>query len=215
MEKQMKDKKKESVREICDKGIAGIHIEERLLPEQIPALDLYMDQLITLFESSMPHQRRTPDDKLITKPMVNNYIKNKLLPPADRKKYNQDHLMKLSMLTRTKQCANLEDIRRIYSALPDDISALYPEYLKIAGDLDADLTDYVNNAAGRIDEAELDEKTAAALAVQFLYESSAELRRLAEALSDRLLVEETPPEEPALKLKLQSREAAKENKEKE
>ena len=123
--------------------------------------------------------------------------------------------MKLSMLTRTKQCANLEDIRRIYSALPDDISALYPEYLKIAGDLDADLTDYVNNAAGRIDEAELDEKTAAALAVQFLYESSAELRRLAEALSDRLLVEETPPEEPALKRKLQSREAAKENKEKE
>ena len=116
----MKDKKKESVREICDKGIAGIHIEERLLPEQIPALDLYMDQLITLFESSMPHQRRTPDDKLITKPMVNNYIKADILPRARGKKYAREHLVHLSVILRLKQVLSVKDTGALIKAGKQD-----------------------------------------------------------------------------------------------
>ncbi|MGI6108994.1 MAG: DUF1836 domain-containing protein [Eubacteriaceae bacterium] len=183
----MSENKKPPVQDACSKGLAGIHLEERLKPEQIPDLDLYMDQLITIFEAAMPHQRRSPDDKLITKPMINNYIKNRLLPPAQKKKYTRDHLMRISMLARSKQCANLEDIRRVFNALPDNIDPLYPKYLDMAEDLDCLIGDFSEQAAERIDSENLDSQTAAALTVQMLFEESAALKRLAEALSDKLL----------------------------
>ena len=50
-------------------------------PEQIPDIDLYMDQVTTFMEEHLKDTRRYPDDKVLTKTMINNYAKNNLLPP--------------------------------------------------------------------------------------------------------------------------------------
>ena len=42
-----------------------------LTPEQVPALDLYMDQVLTLFNDGLSDNKRHPDDKLLTKTMIN------------------------------------------------------------------------------------------------------------------------------------------------
>ena len=49
-----------------------------LTPEQVPALDLYMDQVLTLFNDGLSDNKRHPDDKLLTKTMINNYSKEQL-----------------------------------------------------------------------------------------------------------------------------------------
>ena len=54
------------------------HIE----PEDIPNIDLYMDQVTTFMETRLRSTARNPgEDKILTKTMINNYAKNDLLPP--------------------------------------------------------------------------------------------------------------------------------------
>ena len=45
--------------------------------EEIPNIDLYMDQLLTFIEESLRRSSRHPGaDKILTKTMINNYVKN-------------------------------------------------------------------------------------------------------------------------------------------
>ena len=56
--------------------------------EDIPNIDLYMDQVTTLMEENLRQSTRYPgEDKILTKTMINNYAKNDLLPPPVKKKY--------------------------------------------------------------------------------------------------------------------------------
>ena len=52
-----------------------------LKSEDIPSLDLYMDQIMTLFDVNLADNKRHKDDKLLTKTMINNYSKEGLLKP--------------------------------------------------------------------------------------------------------------------------------------
>ncbi len=38
------------------------------MPDEVPQLDLYMDQVLTLFDQCLSGSKRTPEDKLLTKP---------------------------------------------------------------------------------------------------------------------------------------------------
>ena len=64
-------------------------------PADIPNIDLYMDQVTTFMEEQLKTTKRYPDDKILTKTMINNYAKNDLLPPPVKKKYTKEHLLVL------------------------------------------------------------------------------------------------------------------------
>ena len=72
--------------------IENLQLQETIESSSIPNLDLYMDQVITLFEEKLGHTKRYKDDKLLTKTMINNYTKDKLLMPAVKKKYTKDQI---------------------------------------------------------------------------------------------------------------------------
>lgn len=57
-------------------------------PEEIPNIPLYMDQVTTFMEEHLKHSKRYPEDKVLTKTMINNYAKNNLLPAPVKKKYS-------------------------------------------------------------------------------------------------------------------------------
>ena len=48
-------------------------------PKEIPNIDLYMDQVTTFMEEHLNASKRYPEDKILTKTMINNYAKNRLL----------------------------------------------------------------------------------------------------------------------------------------
>ena len=55
---------------------------QHIKSEDIPGIDLYMDQVTTFMESRLKNTSRNPEsDKVLTKTMINNYAKNDLLPP--------------------------------------------------------------------------------------------------------------------------------------
>mgnify|MGYP000334617862 CR=1 FL=1 len=73
------------IRHILD-WISGIGY---IKPEDIPNIDLYMDQVTTFMEEQLSSTKRYEDDKILTKTMINNYAKNNLLPPPNKKKYSK------------------------------------------------------------------------------------------------------------------------------
>ena len=67
--------------------------------EEIPNIDLYMDQVLSFINDRTRYLTRNPDeDKLFTKTMINNYAKTKILPPPVKKKYTKDHIMLLLLI---------------------------------------------------------------------------------------------------------------------
>ncbi|WP_286669882.1 DUF1836 domain-containing protein, partial [Thomasclavelia cocleata] len=64
--------------EIIDKVVN----KSDLKASDIPSLDLYMDQIMTLFEEHLQDNKRYNEDKLLTKTMINNYTKAGIIKPV-------------------------------------------------------------------------------------------------------------------------------------
>ena len=90
-----------------------IHVDE------IPQIDLYMDQVTTFMDSQMASSKRYPDDKVLTKTMINNYAKNHLLPSPNKKKYSKEHVLMLIFIYYFKSFLSISDIQALLTPLAD------------------------------------------------------------------------------------------------
>lgn len=88
----------------------------------IPCIDLYMDQVTTLFDDKLSPLKRDADEKILTKTMINNYAKAKLLMPIKGKKYSKDQLVLLSLIYNLKQILSLNDLNLILSPIIKNLS---------------------------------------------------------------------------------------------
>ena len=62
--------------------LASVSRIDYIKPDDIPNIELYMDQVTTFMEEQLASTKRYDEDKILTKTMINNYAKNKLLPSA-------------------------------------------------------------------------------------------------------------------------------------
>ena len=82
--------------------------------QEIPGIDLYMDQVTTFMEEHLKKTARHPEtDKILTKTMINNYAKSELLLPPVKKKYNMDHMLLLLWIYYLKSFLSIGDIQQI------------------------------------------------------------------------------------------------------
>lgn len=88
-------------------------------PEDIPNIDLYMDQVTTFMDARLASCKRSDDDKILTKTMINNYTKNNLLPPPEKKKYSKEHMFLLIFLYYFKNVLSISDIQKIFAPLTE------------------------------------------------------------------------------------------------
>lgn len=108
-----------------------IHVDE------IPQIDLYMDQVTTFMEKHLGELKRYPEDKVLTKTMINNYAKNNLLPSPLKKKYTQEHILLLVFIYYFKNLMSFTDIETVLSYITehhfdtDDESSLAEIYTKV------------------------------------------------------------------------------------
>lgn len=86
--------------------------------EDIPNIDLYMDQVTTFMEKQLRNTVRNPGtDKILTKTMINNYAKNNLLPPPVKKKYSKEHMLMLIFIYYFKNLLSFHDIEHLFKPL--------------------------------------------------------------------------------------------------
>lgn len=83
-------------------------------PDRIPDIDLYMDQVTTFMDEHLQKTKRYPEDKVLTKTMINNYAKNNLLPPPNKKKYSKEHILLLIFIYYFKNLLSFHDIEELF-----------------------------------------------------------------------------------------------------
>ena len=88
-------------------------------PEDIPNIDLYMDQITTFMDSQLEASKRHADDKILTKTMINNYAKNNLLPPPVKKKYTREHMLMLIFIYYFKNLLSIKDIETLFAPMTE------------------------------------------------------------------------------------------------
>lgn len=105
--------------------------------QDIPNIDLYMDQVTTFMDKNLRKSSRYPEnDKVMTKTMINNYAKNDLLPPPIKKKYSKEHVLVLIFIYYYKGILSINDIQTLLQPITTqffqtegefDIASVYDE----------------------------------------------------------------------------------------
>lgn len=107
-------------------------MEKFSLPEwdQLPALELYMDQVILLLRQYLAPLHHGQEDKAITASIINNYVRMKIMPPPVKKKYSRVHLASLIMICVLKQSLSISCIQRMLPGEPteDIMRLLYSDF---------------------------------------------------------------------------------------
>ena len=104
--------------------------------DQLPDLALYMDQLI----SYMPRQLiRFEEGDALTAAMVNNYIKDGLLPRAEGKRYGREHLAWLTAICALKSVISMREMSTLFAGLGEDEKPVEERYAHFRGQLDVAL----------------------------------------------------------------------------
>jgi hypothetical protein len=99
--------------------IQGFNTIDFITPETVPDIDLYMDQITTFMDTQLASCKRYPDDKILTKTMINNYTKNDLIPPPVKKKYSKEHLLLLIFVYYMKDFLSISDIKALIEPMTD------------------------------------------------------------------------------------------------
>lgn len=154
-----------------------------LRPDQIPPLELYMDQILTLFNDTLSKNCRRADEAPLTKTMINNYSKEKLLTPVQGKKYSREQLMQLLCVLTLKQSLSLADIKALMPlGQSNGFERAYGESLRAKDDLREMLGQMAKQVRGAFSHLEGKEQDLAT--VLLLSTASAYLQRICEGIVD-------------------------------
>lgn len=97
--------------------------------QDIPNIDLYMDQVTTFMDNNLRKASRYPEaDKVMTKTMINNYAKNDLLPPPIRKKYSKEHILVLIFIYYYKSFLSINDIQTLLQPITEKFFHIEGEF---------------------------------------------------------------------------------------
>ena len=114
-------------KDILNSILSSISRIDYIKPEEIPGIDLYMDQVTTFMEEHLRSSKRYKEDKILTKTMINNYAKNDLLPPP-------------VFIYYFKSILSISDIQKLLEPITQkyfsgegsiDLTSLYEEIMKL------------------------------------------------------------------------------------
>ncbi|KOF57583.1 hypothetical protein AGR56_14725 [Clostridium sp. DMHC 10] len=160
---------------------------------EIPDIDLYMDQVTSFMNNKLSDFKRNNDDIILSKTMINNYAKNKVIPsPNKKKKYSKKHMMILIWVYHLKQTLSINDIGKLMNFMTVDeknsinYTEIYNSFLDIQNksskNLKTDLEKMFQTIEGTNSNFDYDEKLF--LLVLELILSANIQKRLAEKIID-------------------------------
>ena len=136
-----------SRQDILDELIGMLGKLSYVKPEEIPNIDLYMDQVLSFINDRTRYLTWNPEeDKIFTKTMINNYAKTKILPAPVKKKYSKDHILLLLLIYYFKGVLSVGDTGKLLGKITENyfgnagemaFEDIYQEVFKLeAGEID-------------------------------------------------------------------------------
>lgn len=176
-----------------EKFLDQMGIEKQLTQHEIPKIDLYMDQVIQLFESKFEDGKRNEQDKVLTKTMINNYAKGKLLFPIKNKKYSREHLILISLIYQLKGALSITDIKTTLDGINEKIikedfqlDNFYDHYLHLVTKNAEEFKESVKEQVHEVGSLPYKENLDQVLLIASLAQMSNLYRKAAEKLVDEL-----------------------------
>ena len=132
------------VKEFLSELLKQLKSIDYIKPEDIPNIDLYMDQVTTFMDEQLAASKRYESDKILTKTMINNYAKNNLLPSPVKKKYSKEHIYILTFIYYFKNILSISDIQKMLNPLTEkffdegskpDLDYIYQEIFSMESSL--------------------------------------------------------------------------------
>lgn len=180
--------------------VASLHLDDIIIREDIPKIDLYMDQVTQLFEGAYTPGKRDDKDKILTKTMINNYAKGDLLFPIKNKRYSKEHIMFIQFIYQLKASLSISDTKSALQNLNElvetsavDIDKLYDQYVSLMGRQVEDLTQVLPQLSEEVEQAIeeinfVDQNYLRNLFLIFSFVHKSNMyRKLAERLTDQLI----------------------------
>jgi hypothetical protein len=165
----------------------------------IPWVDLYMDQVTTFFDEKLKDFKRDDEDKILTKTMINNYAKAKLLNPVKGKKYSKEQMVLLSLIYNLKQVLSINDISLVLSPILKNLDTkgraisleqIYSENIDMnrlqADEFNSWFKEKIDFLSNKLDSSKADNKETILLilTVLMLINSANSQKRMAEKIID-------------------------------
>jgi len=169
----------------------------------LPDIDLYMDQVITYLEKQLAIFSKNDDEKFITPAMINNYVKNEIIPRPLNKKYTREHMAHLISVLRLKNILSLMDINRLisYEKQNKPMDALFDQINSIQDEAFKETTLRVRDSLEKLDSdnsGKDNEERLSLLALKFALEANAN-RIAAKKILDEIMVHKAQIQEEELK----------------
>ena len=158
-------------KDLLNSILSSISRIDYIRPNEIPNIDLYMDQVTTFMEEQLKRTKRYEEDKILTKTMINNYAKNNLLPPPVKKKYSKKHVLVMIFIYYFKNILSIKDIESVLTPITEktfdkeeslDMTSVYEEICQMEksriDDLKKDVTNSYELAMDSFSELPPEEK---------------------------------------------------------
>ena len=191
--------------------------ENELGADEIPNIDLYVDQIINLVSDKTKCSAERYQDRQLTKTMINNYSKDGVITPVNGKKYNKEQIVQILTVYSLKNTLSIGEIKRLldgaYSIPGFDGSMLVDTYNRYI-DIKSSNKDYTKEIVKELVERNglnVEDDRDYILTACSLLSLSSFLRNTAQAMiDDKYPVSVETPE----KEKLKKKDAPKEKKKK-
>lgn len=174
--------------------VEDVKINNFITLEDIPDIDLYMDQVIQLFENKLGYLKRNEEDKILTKTMINNYSKGNLFMDIKNKKYSKNHIILIILIYKLKSVISIPDIKVAFnnivksydenSADKIDLENLYKKHLKMISKNDDDIKEEILNITKELENLNAEEEKL--LLLTYLAAKANMYKRLCEKIVDDL-----------------------------
>ncbi len=174
--------------------VEDVKINNFITLEDIPDIDLYMDQVIQLFGNKLGYLKRNEEDKILTKTMINNYSKGNLFMDIKNKKYSKNHIILIILIYELKSVISIPDIKVAFnnivksydenSADKIDLENLYKKHLKMISKNDDDIKEEILNITKELENLNAEEEKL--LLLTYLAAKANMYKRLCEKIVDDL-----------------------------
>lgn len=186
------------------KKLAEDYLEHGVVDgDAYPDIDLYIEQMVKCLNKEL-RLYGDGENSPVTKSMISNYTKHRMLPRSNGKHYTKDHLILMTIVYYLKSCFSMDEIKRLMKPFldnyesawdePIDMASMYKEVTDIISKLEADLPDRMEDQVRNIksylskrEAADDDISELMMLIITLIMRSNAE-RFIAEKLLDEYFV---------------------------
>ncbi len=103
-----------------------------LSKSSFPEMELYMDQITGFMNQKLRIYSKDEDDQIMTKAMIANYVKHKLVPRPHNKKYNKEHLILLTFIHFLKNSFQMDEIENIMKPILENYYSEFDEKINLS-----------------------------------------------------------------------------------